>query len=150
MHRQLEDLPVQCIGSRVKTLKGCENMLSVEIDEENGIAILEPDGPLSKNDFESAAMVIDPYIEAAGLLNGIIIHTKSFPGWDSFSAFLSHFRFIKEHHKKISRVALSTDSVVGGFAEVAASHFVNAEIKLFAWQELEQARKWVAGDAGIK
>jgi len=46
-------------------------MLSVEIDEVNGIAILEPDGPLSKGDFELAAKIIDPYINKTGQLNGL-------------------------------------------------------------------------------
>lgn len=55
-------------------------MLSVEIDEVNGLAILEPDGPLTKGDFESAAKVIDPYIENTDQFNGIIIHTESFQG----------------------------------------------------------------------
>ena len=119
-------------------------MLSVTIDEANGIAILEPDGPLSKNDFESAARIIDPYIEENGQLNGLIIHTESFPGWDSFAALSSHLKFVKDHHKNISRVGFSTDSAVGNFAESIASHFVNAEIKLFSYQELEQAKDWVA------
>lgn len=122
-------------------------MLSVDIDEVNGIAILEPDGPLSKGDFQLAAKFIDPYINKTGRLNGLIIHTKSFPGWDSFAALFSHFRFVKEHHREISRVAISTDSMVGHFAETVASHFVNAEIKLFSFQELEKAKSWVAGDA---
>jgi stage II sporulation SpoAA-like protein len=121
-------------------------MLSVEIDEINGVAILEPDGPLSKNDFVVAAKVIDAYIEKTDQLKGLIIHTESFPGWGSFAALSSHLKFVKEHHKKISRVAFSTDSVVGNFAEVVASHFVNAEIKLFSYQELEQAKSWVVGD----
>jgi hypothetical protein len=122
-------------------------MLSVIIDEENGIAILEPDGPLSKNDFESAAKIIDPYIEETDQLNGLIIHTKSFPGWDSFAALVSHLRFVKEHHKKISRVAFSTDSKIGSFAEAVAVHFVNAEIKIFSYLELEQAKLWIADDS---
>ena len=121
-------------------------MLSVKIDEVLGIAILEPDGPLSQADFVSAAKIIDPYIEKTGQLHGLVIHTKSFPGWDSFAALASHLRFVKDHHKKISRVAFSTDSVVGNFAESVASHFVNAEIKVFPYQEFEQARNWVAGD----
>lgn len=118
-------------------------MLSVEIDEVNGLAILEPDGSLTKGDFESAAKVIDPYIENTDQFNGIIIHTESFPGWNSFAALASHLRFVKEHHKKISRVAISTNSVIGNFSEAVASHFVNAEIKLFSYQELEQAKDWI-------
>jgi len=120
-------------------------MLSVEIDKINGIAILEPDGPLSKDDFVHAAKVIDPYIKETGQFNGLLIHTKSFPGWESFAGLSSHLKFVQEHHKKVSRVALSTDSVIGNFAEVIAGHFVNAKIKLFSYQELEQARNWAAG-----
>ena len=119
-------------------------MLSVEIDKINGVAILEPDGPLSKDDFVHAAKVIDPYIEKTDQFNGLLIHTKSFPGWESFAGLSSHLRFVQEHHKKVSRVALSTDSVIGNFAEAIASHFVNAEIKLFSYEELEQAKDWVA------
>jgi len=121
-----------------------KNMLSVEIDKINGVVILEPDGPLSKDDFVHAAKVIDPYIEKTGQINGLLIHTKSFPGWESFAGLSSHLRFVQEHHKKVSRVALSTDSVIGNFAEAIASHFVNAEIKLFSYEELEQAKDWVA------
>lgn len=120
-------------------------MLTVKIDKDNGIAILEPDGALSQADFESAAKSIDPYIEKTGQLHGLIIHTKSFPGWDSFAALSSHLRFVKNHHQKISRVAFSTDSVVGHFAEVVASHFVNAEIKLFSYQDFEAAKTWAVG-----
>jgi len=120
-------------------------MLSVQIDKEHGIALLEPSGPLSKDDFAAAARIIDPFIEETGRLNGLIIHTKSFPGWDSFAALSSHLSFVQGHHKKISRVAFSTDSIIGNIAEAVASHFVNAEIKLFSYEELEQAKSWVTG-----
>ncbi len=120
-------------------------MLSVKIDEINGIAILEPDGALSENDFKSAATTIDPWIEKNSRLNGLIIHVEQFPGWDSFSALSSHLKFVKEHHKKISRVAFSTDSVIGNLAETIGKHFVQAEIKAFSFKELESARAWIAG-----
>lgn len=119
-------------------------MLTVRIDEEKGVALLEPQGPLSQDDFEAAAKLIDPYIEKAGSLNGLVIHTESFPGWDSFAALCSHLKFVREHHKVISRVALSSDSAVGSFAKTVASHFVKADIKAFSYQELERAKDWAA------
>ena len=118
-------------------------MLNVKLDEAKGIATLEPNGKLSQNDFETAAKIIDPYIEKAGELNGIIIHVKSFPGWDSFGALVKHLNFVKEHHKNVERVAFATDSPIGGFAEHIASHFVNALIKHFSFDQLEDAEKWV-------
>ena len=119
-------------------------MLNVKIDKTECVALLEPNGALSKQDFESAAMVVDSYLETAEKLSGLVIYTKDFPGWDSFAALSSHLRFVKDHHKVIARVAFATDSVLGSFAEKVASHFVNAEIKVFSYQELDQARAWAS------
>ena len=121
-------------------------MLSVKLNEIGGIAILKPDGELSKSDFKSASAIIDPYIETSGKLNGIVIQVETFPGWDSFSAFITHLKFIKEHHKKVSHVAIVTNSPVGTFAEHVASHFIKAEIRKFPFSELENAIKWISGE----
>ena len=121
-------------------------MLSINLNEVESIAILKPNGELSEDDFRSAAKIIDPYIEKSGKLNGIIIQVKSFPGWDSFSALITHLKFVKEHHKKVSHVAFVTDSPIGGFAERIGSHFVNAEIRSFSFGELEDAKHWILGD----
>ena len=118
-------------------------MLKANFIESEGIAILEPDGELSESDFKTAAKTIDPYIEKIGKLNGLIIHTRSFPGWDSFASFITHMKFVKEHHKRVSRIAFVTDSSIGSIAENIASHFVNAEIKSFAFSELEASKEWI-------
>ena len=118
-------------------------MLTVNLNETEGIAILEPNGALSKEDFLSAAKIIDPYIEKTGKLNGIIIHVKSFPGWDSFSALITHLKFIGEHHKKVSYVAFVTNSPIGKFSEHITSHFVKAQVKNFSFDELENAKNWI-------
>ena len=118
-------------------------MLKVELNEATGIAILKPDGALSEKDFIYASSVIDPYIEKAGKLNGLIISTRKFPGWESFGSLIKHFKFIKEHHKKLSHVAIVTDSVLGDFAERIVTHFVSAEIKHFAFDELSKAQSWI-------
>jgi hypothetical protein len=120
-------------------------MLNVTVNQEDGIVTLEPDGALTQKDFESAATVIDPYIEMTGTLNGVIIYTKVFPGWDSFAALLSHLKFVRDHHKRVSHVAFVTDSPLGDLAEVVGSHFVQAEVKHFRFGELQQARLWVLG-----
>ena len=120
-------------------------MLTTTLDEQNKIATLEPDGPLSAADFEAASAVIDPYIEAGGELNGLVIYTESFPGWDSFKALHSHLTFVKEHHKKVPRIAFVTDSRIGDIAESVASHFVSAEIKNFDYGDMDKAEQWILG-----
>lgn len=118
-------------------------MINIELDKETGIATLSPDGPLSKADFESVSNIIDPHINQSGKLNGLIIKTKSFPGWQSFGGLIGHLTFVKDHHRKMACVAIVTDSVFGDFAEKVAGHFIAAKIKHFAFDELQSAQKWI-------
>ena len=118
-------------------------MLTVALNEQKKVVVLEPNGKLTKADFEAAAIKIDPFIEASGQLNGLIIHVKSFPGWDSFASLIKHLKFIRDHHKKIARLAFVTNSPIGELAEHIASHFINAEIKHFSYSEMEQAENWI-------
>ena len=118
-------------------------MLKVNLNKEESLVILEPIGALSQNDFEEVSKIVDPFIEKSGNLNGIIIYTESFPGWDSFNALVTHLKFVNEHHKKVSKVAFVTDSMIADFAQNIASHFVNAKIKHFPFDALENAKKWI-------
>ena len=118
-------------------------MLIVKLDEENLIVSIEPTGSLDVKDFQAAASTIDPFIEKCGHLNGLIIHTESFPGWDSFSALVTHLKFVKNHHAQIKRIAFVTDSFIGTLAESLVAHFVDAQIKHFAYAEFDQAKQWI-------
>lgn len=118
-------------------------MLKVNLDRSTGVATLEPIGELTANDFSAAAETIDPYINETGELKGIVISTRSFPGWHSFSALIAHLKFVREHHKKITRIAFVTDSPIGKFAEQVANHFVGAEIKHFEFCDLDASTKWI-------
>lgn len=122
-------------------------MLIVKLDRENRVAVLEPTGALEKTDFEKAAEEIDPYIAEQGNLNGLIISVEKFPGWDSFGALVSHMKFVKGHHREVKRIAFVTDSPIGNLVEKLGCHFVAAEIKHFAFPELDQAREWILSPA---
>ena len=119
-------------------------MLKISLDKAKSVATLEPVETLSKEDFEKAAAIIDPYIEKTGKLHGILIHVESFPGWDSFGALIRHLKFIKNHHRKVARIALVTDSPIGSFAEHVTSHFVNAKIRHFPYGRMVDAQEWVS------
>jgi len=117
--------------------------LNITIDEENKIVTLEPVESLTKEDFIYAKKIIDPFIEKVTSLNGLIIYTQDFSGWESFSALLKHLEFIKEHHKKVQKLAFVTDSFIGEMAEKVGSHFVSAEVKNFDFDALQDAKKWI-------
>ena len=56
-------------------------------------------------------------------------------------------KFVRDHHRKVARVAFATDSPVGPIAEKMAPHFVNAEVKQYAFSEYEIAKSWVIDGA---
>ncbi len=118
-------------------------MINTIIDKHNGIVILQPHGALRKEDFDKAVKVIDPFIEEYGKLNGLVIYTKSFPGWEDYAAFNRHLTFIKNHHKEIQKLAFVTDSMVGNFGELISSHFVSAVIKRFDFNKMREAKTWI-------
>jgi len=120
-------------------------MLKVTLDKKNKIVTLEPHGALTQEDFHSAIKIIDPFIEEFSNLNGLIIYTKSFPGWDNFAALVEHLKFIHDHHKKVSHVAFVTDSLIGDLTPKIANHFVKATVKHFKYKDLNSAKAWILG-----
>jgi len=120
-------------------------MVNVDFDEKSAIAILAPTETLHSDDFAKLAEMVDPYIAKHGKLNGLIIYTKTFPGWDDFSALMTHIRFVNGHHKHIEKVALVSDATVLDFTAKVANHFVNAEIASFDYDALNDAKAWMNG-----
>lgn len=118
-------------------------MIKHELLHDKGIVIITPEGRLETSDFEQLAATVDPYIETHGNLNGIMIHVESFPGWKDFAGLVSHMRFVKDHHRKVAKIALVTDSKAAAIAESLGSHFVNAQIRHFEFTEKDQALAWL-------
>ncbi len=115
----------------------------IKITLEKSYCLVEPDGPLTKDDFAEIACQVDPIIENEGELDGLIIKTREFPGWESLSGVLEHLRFVKNHHRNIQRVALVTDAKIAKLLPAVVSHFVKADIKQFHFDDYDDAVKWV-------
>jgi len=121
-------------------------MITHQLLREDGILILKPSSPLESTDFETLAQEIDPYIEENGKLHGLMIDAEAFPGWKDFASLVAHLRFVKNHHQKIQRIAVVSDSSFLSFAPKIASHFVQAEVKHFSRSQKEEALHWLTGD----
>ena len=114
-------------------------MIDIVVRRNEGVVLVQPSGPLKQSDFESLAGEIDSFSGGEDRLTGLIIHTKTFPGWDDFSAFLQHMKFVKDHHTQIRRVAIVTDSSLGAIGPGILKHFVSARIKHFKYGDLKKA-----------
>jgi hypothetical protein len=122
-------------------------MIEYHLDTENSVLHVQPKYAIEQDDFTKLAKTVDPHIEATGGLAGLIIEAKGFPGWESLGAMVNHFRFVRDHHKHIKKIAVVTDSALGNFAERLASHFVSAEIRHFPAGQVEQAQQWILNGA---
>lgn len=115
---------------------------------DSGVLVVEVKQPLRERDFDALAVSADTWIEAHGNLNGVVIHAREFPGWENVGSFLRHVRFVRDHHRKVKRIALAADSkFFSTLAPRIAEHFVSAEVKSFGYEALDDAIAWAKNPA---
>ena len=120
-------------------------MIQHELLTDAGILILRPEGALRAEDFAALARAVDPYIDEHGALAGLLIDAPSFPGWEDFSALLSHLRFVRDHHRRIRRIAVVSDDTLLSLGPKVARHFVSAELRNFETVDRAAALAWLEG-----
>jgi hypothetical protein len=123
-------------------------MISAKLDRGKGILHVQPSGPLGVDDFIMLSELADPYIAKKGVLAGLLVEIDRFPGWKDLAGMLGHIRFVRNHHRKIRKVALVTNARIGRIGEKVARHFVAAQIKRFPAGHANEARKWIAAWEG--
>ncbi|MBR0695704.1 STAS/SEC14 domain-containing protein [Bradyrhizobium lablabi] len=118
-------------------------MIELELLRDKGVLIVVPNGPLAKGDFARLAEEIDPFVAANGKLRGLMVCVKTFPGWDSFGGFVSHLEFVRDHQRKIDRIAAVTDS--GGLKVMTqiAKHVVSPQVRQFPASQRTEALAWL-------
>jgi len=60
---------------------------------------------------------------------------------------LSHLRFVRDHHRRIRRVAVVSDSAFLTVAPKIASHFVGAQLRTFDAAERAAALAWIEAES---
>jgi len=118
-------------------------MLEFDMDLQNAVLTVRPKGSLDADDFQEITAAVDTYLESGRDLAGMIVHAVSFPGWKSFGGMTKHFRFIRDHHKHIRKVAIVSDSALMTELPAIADHFVRAKIMHFPYDDIDLAREWI-------
>ncbi|MDX2464448.1 MAG: STAS/SEC14 domain-containing protein [Porticoccus sp.] len=106
--------------------------------------ILQPHGQLNAAYFQRIIGEIDPYIENVGDLKGVIIEAESFPGWDDLSAFVAHFRFVKNHRNNVKRLAVVSNDHVMAALPLLVKRFLIEESRHFSLAKKTEALAWVS------
>jgi stage II sporulation SpoAA-like protein len=109
---------------------------------DRGVIVVEVTQALRVRDFDELAVTADTWIEAHGRLQGLVIHARRFPGWENLGGLIHHVRFVRDHHRKIARIAIAADGELATLAPRLGEHFVQAEVKSFPFDAVESAITW--------
>ncbi|MEZ4703974.1 MAG: STAS/SEC14 domain-containing protein [Bdellovibrionota bacterium] len=118
--------------------------LNYQLDKVHGVLNVQIEGPLTADRFGVLTEQVDSWIEKNGKLNGLVIQTKTFPGWKNLGSLIGHIVFVHNHHTSIKKVALCGDGVLLELGPALAKHFVHAQVQHFTYQQVEQAKQWAA------
>jgi hypothetical protein len=120
-------------------------MIEFELLKDSGILVVKLTGTLTADDFRAISSTVDPYISENGKLAGLLVEAPSFPGWKSFDALAGHIRFVRDHQRKIDRVAAVTDSTILAIAPKIAELIAHPEFKVFKSGKRASALAWLHG-----
>lgn len=121
--------------------------IAIELDEATGVLLLEPaaDKALSEDDFEAVGKALGHYLLDHDRLRGILIHSRTFPGWQGIGALFAHLKFVNAVHDKINAIALVTDSPIGTFADHVLGPLMMAKVRKFGYDARDEAMAWLQG-----
>ncbi|MBV8249539.1 MAG: STAS/SEC14 domain-containing protein [Comamonas sp.] len=118
-------------------------MLNYSLMKPEGILLLEPHGPLTRQDFDGVDQDVNAFLAEHPKLHGMMVQAKDFPGWENWAGFSAHMSFVRHHHKQVEHIALVTDSQLAGMAEFLGKHLMDAEVRHFPFTEDAQAMQWL-------
>jgi stage II sporulation SpoAA-like protein len=122
--------------------------LSHRLLPESGVIVAEVSEPLRAQDFDALAATAQKWLETHDGLQGIVLHARKFPGWQNTAALRRHVRFVRDHQRKLGRIAVATNSRLAEVAPRVARHVVQPDVKAFGYDELDRAISWAAGSGG--
>ena len=116
-------------------------MLTVQFDGD--VLGVRPEGPITREDVATLTRAADEYLAGHPKITGVMVETRTFPGFASVGAFADYARFIADHHARVRRLALVTDSALAPVAEFMANHVVGLEMRHFPFAEGTAALAWL-------
>ena len=118
-------------------------MLCYSIMQPEGILIIRPTAPLSKDDFRDLSVQVDRYLAVHIRLHGVLIQAKVFPGWENFGGFRAHIDFVRSYGHQVERIAVVTDSPIAGIAALFAKYAISAQFMRFPFAQYDEALHWL-------
>lgn len=113
-------------------------MIKTKWLRQDAVFAVDLEGALEEADFQAVADIVDPVIDAAGRLEGLMIDASGFAGWDV----VAHLRFVNAHVDRVARIAVVGDQWWLRAAP-AMEPLHGTPIRVFAAAEEEAAKAWL-------
>ncbi len=97
---------------------------------------------LKADDFRQIAPQIDSLIHRYGKIR-LLIDASAFDGWENVAAFEHHAGFIKDHQKKVERIAVIAGHEWQHWLIGAIRIFLHPEVRAFDKSHESEALQWV-------
>jgi len=118
-------------------------MIKTELISANALKIVAPD-KLKADDFRQIAPQIDSLISQYGKIR-LLIDASGFNGWENIAAFEDHAAFVKNHQKKIERIAVIAAHDWQHWLIGAVRIFVHPEVRAYNKSHASEALQWIVG-----
>ena len=99
-------------------------------------------GNIRAHDFDRIRQHIDELIAKYGEIC-LLIDASEFEGWQDIEAAKSHFLFIREHNRRVERIAILGSQQWQYWLGAVVAVFVHPEVKCFESNERESALRWL-------
>lgn len=111
-------------------------------EEREGVVVVEVGRPLRPEDLEALAGVVDPWLDRHPDKPGVVVHAPGFPGWATAGAFARHVGFVRDHQRRIGRVAVAVGGRAAPLMAAVADRVARPEVRAFGPEELDRAVEW--------
>ncbi len=99
-------------------------------------------GTLEESDFQKLGAEIDTLL-AQYVSVRLLVDATTFNGWSNMQAATNHFKLVRDHQKRVERIALIAGHAWQHWVAGMMSVFVHPQVKVFDATEQMEAEAWV-------
>jgi hypothetical protein len=117
-------------------------MLTAQLNED--VLVVRPEGAITSADVTTLEEAVTGYLATHWDIPGVMIQTRTFPGFANLGAFGGYLRFVLSHRTRVRRIAVVTDSKLAPLAKFVANHVLRIEMRHYPFAKGVEALSWLS------
>ena len=116
-------------------------MLTAQFNED--VLVVRPEGAITSADVTTLEAAANGYLATHPQIPGVMIETRTFPGFANVGAFSGYVRFVLGHRTRVRRIALATNSMLAPIAKFMANQVLGVEMRHYPFSRRAAALDWL-------